>query len=562
MRARHAGVAQEDSRKAGIEMDESVLTRRQAIRKLTQLRRRVSELEASQHRLENLENELRESEERYKRLTDHSFDAVFVHKAGRIERANPAGATLLGADSPSELVGRTDIDYVCREYEELTRERGDGLVEQGDATRPQEMKIGRLDGDIRDIEVTVAAIDYEGERAAQVVIKDITEHKRLVERIQQSQKLESLGRLAGGIAHDFNNVITAVMSYAQLGASALSGQEGIASTSFREIQKAADRASYLTDQLLAFARPQAFKPQVLSLSDLVINMDSMLRRVISEHIELITESAADLDMVMVDPGQMEQVLLNLAVNSRDAMPGGGTLRITTANATIEGVRPAGHVEVRPGEYVMLVIADNGVGIPDEVKAHLFEPFFTTKNADKGTGLGLSTCQEIVTQCGGYIELESEPGKGTTVRIYLPKADGAARTAPREEQVRGLPKGGETVLLVEDEEMVREATSRVLRKLGYHVITASNGFEALELAVEHTHERIDILLADVVMPVMSGLEVAQRLKASMPWLKILFTSGYPDDALASSGVLASGIELIRKPLTPSVLTHRVREVLDR
>ena len=291
-------------------MDKSALAKGQDIQELVHLRRRVSELEASLHRLEEVEERLRESEERYRSLADNSLDAVFVRRVGRIEYANPAGARLLGADIPGELIGRTDINYVCDAYEKLTGGRESSLSEHGHVASPQEMKIGRLDGDVRDIQVTVVAISYDGERAAQVDIRDITERKRLEDRVNQSQKLESLGRLAGGIAHDFNNLITAIMSYVQLGASALPRQEGIASTSFREIQEAADRATVLTQQLLSFARPQAFRPKVLSLNSLVVNMDSMLRRVIGEHIRMLTRPAIDLDMVEVDPGQMEQVVLN------------------------------------------------------------------------------------------------------------------------------------------------------------------------------------------------------------------------------------------------------------
>ena len=506
--------------------------------------------------------ELRAAEQLYGSLVEQSPDAIFVRVGGEIVYSNSAGARLVGAESPGDLVGRTALDFVSDHYRNLVAERGPRLCDEGSSGAPLEIEIVRLDGVARNVELTAARTMYRGRAAAQVVARDISERKQLEARVLHSEKLESIGRVAGGVAHDFNNLLTGILGYAQVGASAAPPGEGLVSTSFQEIQRGAERASHLAQQLLDFSRRQAIRPTVISLGDLVIDMDRMLRRVIGEHIVLETIPGAGPDLVRVDPGQMEQVLVNLIVNARDAMPEGGRLTVETANVIKADVGAPGHDGPRPGEYVVLVVADNGQGMTDDVKDHLFEPYFTTKEAGMGTGLGLSTCHGIVAQNGGHIELDSEPGRGTEVRVYLPRVEEVAVATSQEEQRGDMPKGSETVLLVEDEELVRAATARVLRGHGYQVIEAANGVEALKVAREHAGERIDILLADVVMPEMGGLEVAARLKSKTPELKVLFTTGYPDETLARAGALRSDIELVRKPMIPSALTRRLREVLDR
>jgi CheY-like chemotaxis protein len=329
----------------------------------------------------------------------------------------------------------------------------------------------------------------------------------------------------------------------------------------REIIKAANRAASLTQQLLAFARKQIISPRVVNLNELVLNTDRMLRRLIGEDIELVTLPGADLGSVKADPGQLEQVLINLAVNSRDAMPTGGRLSIETSNVFLDNEYAMQHVEVTPGPYVMLALSDTGVGMEEETRAHLFEPFFTTKERGKGTGLGLATCYGIVKQAGGHIWVYSELEKGTTVKIYLPFA-GERTTWP---EVPGMVapslSGQETILVVEDEPLVRQMTAQVLRTQGYNVLVAENGSEALSMA-NNLSSPIELIITDVVMPQMSGRQLAESLRVSRPGIKVLYMSGYTENAIVKHGVLEEGIAFIAKPFTPNVLLKRVRVELDK
>ena len=370
--------------------------------------------------------------------------------------------------------------------------------------------------------------------------------------------MEAVGQLAGGMAHDFNNLLTAIMSYSQLGIMKLSRGER-AEDYFEGVQTAAERASHLTRQLLAFSRRQVIEPRVVNLNDLVLDVDKMLRRLIGEDIELVMLPAADLGEVKVDPGQMEQVVLNMAVNARDAMSHGGKIVIRTSNSTVE--EGCGTPQAS-GRHVVLSISDTGVGIEEDVKPHIFEPFFTTKRAGKGTGLGLSTCYGIVAQSGGHIEVKSEPGHGTTFDIFLPRVDEPAGSLPLRDDPGYLPLGNEAVLLVEDEPLVREVTSIVLREQGYSVLTAANGHEALSIANHYKDQEIHLLLADVVMPLMGGRELSERLKELHPETKVLYTSGYSDDTVVNYGVSGPASEFVQKPFTPAVLARKVREVLEK
>jgi signal transduction histidine kinase len=389
----------------------------------------------------------------------------------------------------------------------------------------------------------------------------ILEKKGLEQQLQQAQKMESVGRLAGGVAHDFNNLLTAMMGYAGLARESIP-PDNPASVCVQEIQKAADRAATLTNQLLAFARRQIIEPRVINLNDLILDMGKMLRRLIGEDVELVLRPASEACAVKVDRGQMEQVLVNLAVNARDAMPDGGRLTIETTIVTLDEGYALTHPEVSPGQYVMLAVSDNGVGMAEEVKAHLFEPFFTTKEKGKGTGLGLATCYGIVKQSSGHIWVYSEPGQGTTFKIYLPQVDELPGSLPESEEPAALLRGKETVLLVEDEPAVRELAAHVLRAQGYTVLEADNGDAALRQVGEQAGEKIHLLLTDVVMPRMSGKELADRLKVIRPDLKVLFTSGYTDDAIVHHGVLQAEIAFLQKPFSPVTLARKVREVLDK
>ncbi len=374
--------------------------------------------------------------------------------------------------------------------------------------------------------------------------------------------MEAIGRLAGGLVHDFNNLLTVIMLYSHLGQTELQVGEGPVRASFRAIQKAAERASELTHKLLYFYRHQVVEPKVVSLSDLILDMDGMLRRLIGEDIELVTLPAPDSGMVRVDPGQIEQCLTNLAVNARDAMPNGGKLIIETSNVTLDQEYAGCHPGANTGEHVVLKVTDTGIGMTEEVKSHIFEPFFTTKGVGEGSGLGLSTCYGYVSKFGGYIAVKSRLGEGSTFRVYLPRVDEPASQPPVRDKSDQLPICTETVFLVEDEPMVRSMITQVLRARGYTVVESTNGGEALRVAEERGGEEIHLLLTDVVMPLMGGRDLAERLRTQHPETRVLFTSGYTDEAVVRLGPLESGTDFIQKPFTPATLALKVQELLDR
>ena len=406
---------------------------------------------------------------------------------------------------------------------------------------------------------------------------NITERKRLEQQLREAQKMEAVGRLAGGVAHDFNNLLTSVYGFAELMRLQLRPDDPLQEL-LDKILGSGRRAAGLVRQLLAFSRRQIIQPKVLDLNTVVADMDKMLQRLIGEDIQLQTILAPDLWSVTVDPAQIEQVIVNLAVNARDAMPNGGRLVIETANVVLDQtIAPyqelapyedfAPSVEVpgeRPetgtGEYVLLSVTDTGTGISEEVKTHLFEPFFTTKEVSEGSGLGLSTVYGAVKQSRGKIHVDSQEGHGTSFKIYLPRAMERATPQAHPNRVDDLPRGTETVLLVEDEPVVRDLAAYVLRRQGYVVLEAANGGEALNLAQKHG-TAIDLLLTDIVMPHMSGKELAARLGTLYPNLRILFTSGYTDEAIDHHGVLISDVDFIQKPFSPATLANRVRDALN-
>jgi signal transduction histidine kinase/ActR/RegA family two-component response regulator len=400
---------------------------------------------------------------------------------------------------------------------------------------------------------------YSSERGHFVAVSDnVTERKRLEVQLRQAQKMESVGRLAGGVAHDFNNLLTVMLSNAALAKDGLS-ETSTAWADIVEIEEAAKRAAVLTRQLLAFARRQVAEPRALDLNAVTLAMDKMLRRLIGEDVELVTVLAEGLGTVWADPGHVEQVLVNLAVNARDAMPDGGKLTIETSNVELDAEGAARHAGMSPGEYVLLVVSDTGHGMEPEVLEHVFEPFFTTKEKGKGTGLGLSTCYGIVKQSGGWIWASSEPGRGARFEIYLPRMRGPAEAfAPAlPAELRG---GSETILLVEDDPKVREVALRALRERGYRVLEAGTGWEALR-AAESPGEAIALLLADVVMPHMGGRELVERVKSLRPDIRVLYTSGYAEQAIVHQGMLDPGVAFLPKPFDPTSLARKVREVLD-
>lgn len=405
-----------------------------------------------------------------------------------------------------------------------------------------------------------AELDNGGEHVGYVgTITDITELRRLEERLRLSERLEAVGQLAGGIAHDFNNLLTAIKGYGEFLLEDLDAED-TRRHDLKEMLNAADRAAALTRQLLAFSRKQALEPRVLNLNEVVRGIENMLRRLIGEHIALSTALDPELGRVRADPGQIEQVIVNLAVNARDAMPDGGKVLIESANVALDEEYLSKHDVVLPGRYVMLGISDTGQGMDEATESRMFEPFFTTKEIGKGTGMGLATVYGIVKQSEGYIWVYSEPGHGTTFRVYLPRVDAPAEMPEGRKPLGPPPRGTESVLLVEDDPTVREMAARVLRRQGYHVLEAEDGESALEIFSRHPTS-IDLLVTDAVMPRMSGKALAARVQTLYPSVRVLFVSGYADKGVADRGVIAPGVALLEKPFTPSGLARRVRDVLD-
>ncbi len=422
------------------------------------------------------------------------------------------------------------------------------------------------DGDFRTISWTGTPLPSEGlmllmGRDISLVRKSEEEREALEEQLRQSQKIEAIGRLAGGIAHDFNNLLTVINTYAGFGIEALKENDPLRDD-LLQILEAGERATTLTRQLLAFGRKQMLKLEVVSLNDVIGGLETMLRRLIGEDIQLLIAPAEDLGAVKADPAQIEQVLMNLVVNARDAMPQGGGLTIETLNADLGEEYAEDHLLVQAGRYVMFAVSDTGIGMDEATCGQAFEPFFTTKEEGKGTGLGLSTVYGIVKQSGGNISVDSEPGKGTTFKIYLPRVE-ADETRPivrRSARPAARSTGGETVLVVEDDDVVRNVAARILDSAGFRTMTAANGGEAL-LLCEQELGKVDLLLTDVVMPRMSGKRLAERLKEICPGMRVLFMSGYTDNAIVHHGVLDSETEFISKPFTAVDLTDKVREVLS-
>jgi PAS domain S-box-containing protein len=390
------------------------------------------------------------------------------------------------------------------------------------------------------------------------VALDVTDRKHLTDQLRQSQKMQAIGELAGGVAHDFNNLLMVVKGHAQLLLDRMPNEPSLRH-SVQQMEKAADRAASLTRQLLAFSRKQVLQPRVLDMNDVVGGMIKMFSRVIGENIEMAFVPGANLGRAKADPGQIEQVLLNLVVNARDAMPTGGRLTIETANVHLDRGYAAGHATVEPGPYVMLTVTDTGCGMDAETQSRIFEPFFTTKEAGKGTGLGLATVYGVVKQSGGYIWVYSEIGCGTTFKIYLPQVTAEVDAPVVEQQTRGSSAGTETILFVEDEQSVRELVRDYLRGVGYRVLEAGDGIEALEAAALY-NGKIHVLITDVVMPRLSGRDLAAKLSSTRPDLKVLFISGYTDDTIVRHGVLEGGVAFLQKPFNLNALAEKIREVL--
>jgi len=409
-----------------------------------------------------------------------------------------------------------------------------------------------------DVEIAIHPIQYGGRHAQLAIVMDITGRRQLEDQLRQAQKMEAVGMLAGGVAHDFNNLLTIITGYSQLILNNLRPEDANRH-SVEQIMRAGERAAALTKQLLAFSRRQVLQPKVLELNRLVGGLTTMLQRLIGEDVDLRLVLRPDVGRVHADPGQVEQVLMNLVINARDAMPKGGILTIETCNLELDQNYASRHIEVKSGPYVMLAVSDNGSGMDEATRARLFEPFFTTKGAGKGTGLGLSTVFGIVKQSGGSVQVYSEPGRGTSVKVFLPRVD---RPVPFESEIQRkvVRRGHETILLVEDDDMVRNLVRETLERDGYTVLDANNPLEARRLSDQFL-ETIHLLITDVVMPKISGRELADQLTRRRPSIKVLYMSGYTDSAIASSGVLQREVAFLQKPFTPVGLVEKVREVLE-
>jgi PAS domain S-box-containing protein len=485
---------------------------------------------------------------------------AFHDKEMRYTRINPALAAMAGVPA-AEHIGRTpsevypDVASYVEPNLQLVLETGEPVVN---------IQIARpaTNGSNTEQSFLLSCFPVKGSSGSTegvgCVVLETTERKLLEEQLLQAQKMEAVGRLAGGIAHDFNNILTAIKSYSELLIEDMATEKGRVED-VQEIREAADRAANLTRQLLAFSRQQMLRPRVLDLNSTVRDLKSMLDRLIGANIELKTKLSPDIGMITADPGQIEQVLVNLVVNASDAMTDGGRIDMETANVDLDDEYARTHVATPAGPYVMLSVSDTGHGMSRETQARLFEPFFTTKEKGKGTGLGLSTVYGIVKQSGGSIWVYSEPDRGTTFKIYLPRVNETA-DLPVPVPVTNGKGGDETILLVEDEDAVREVASRILRRHGYTVVEARNGTDALRQFTDGGSE-FDLIVTDIVMPEMGGLELAQRVREWSPNARILFTSGYTEDAVLRRNFLDPGAEFVEKPFTPARLAQRAREVLD-
>jgi PAS domain S-box-containing protein len=517
---------------------------------------------------ERRRRELEVSEERYREMQQTLravIDAmpVMINAKDRECRylfMNRFQAALYGV-TEDEAVGKTAGELLDPGYGRHTEALDRRVLETGTALPHYEEDYADAHG-VRHTWLTTKVPLRDGlghVKGVATIALDLTDRKQLEAQLRQAQKMEAIGRLAGGVAHDFNNLLTVITGRSQILLARL-GAEDPARRQIDLILKTAEQAAALTRQLLAFSRKQVLQPKVLDPNRIVSRMKKMLRRLIGEHIELVTETRPGLGHVRADPGQLEQVMLNLVVNARDAMPEGGRLTVETADAELDDAFCRQHPGARAGPHVMLAVSDTGVGIDGETQAHLFEPFFTTKGVGKGTGLGLATVYGIVKQSGGYVAVTSAPGHGARFEIYLPRVDEPLSQGEDELWPEELLQGRETILLAEDQPDVRELARDVLQLSGYSVLEAKDGAEALELA-ERERAPVHLLLTDVVMPQMSGRELAARLRARHPGLRVLFMSGYTDDAIVRQEVLESGTAFLQKPFTPDALGRKVRELLD-
>ncbi len=497
------------------------------------------------------EKVLRTSETKYRTLFEQASNAIFLEsEKHQIMDANKAASDLFGYTHTEFLALKATQLYQKYDFQEIVTRSG---------KTPLEITALHKTGRQLAIDITIAPLMTENGKLFLSIVRDISEKKLLERQLYQSQKMEAIGRLAGGVAHDFNNLLTVIRGYSELIQIQVEEQDPTFHR-IKQIDQACERAESLTRQLLAFSRRQILQPKIVNLNDLIHEMEKMFSRIIGEDVALTTHLNPKLGHVEADPGQIEQVILNLVVNARDAMPSGGSILIETDNVLLDRSARRKHPEIREGDYVRLSITDTGVGIDKETQAHIFEPFFTTKREGEGTGLGLATVYGIIKQSNGFIWVYSEPGHGTTFKVYIPHStsDTIPDTKLGKEQLALI--GTETILVVEDEIDVRQLVCETLEMMNYNVIEASNGLDALQI-VKNDHKKINLVLTDVVMPEMSGKELVDEIKKIQHNMKVLYMSGYTENTIVHKGVLEAGTNFLQKPFTPAALIKKIREVLD-
>lgn len=502
---------------------------------------------------------LREVEQLFAKAFRASPEGISISTLaeGRYIEVNEAFLRITGFER-RELIGRTALELNIWVDAEERR----SFIEQlqsGVGIHKREMSFRAKNGRVIQVEISAEVVEVGNQVCLLGITRDITEKDMLEQQLRQAQKMEAVGNLAGGVAHDFNNLLGVILGYSELALEGLNPLDPIRK-SVEEIRKASNYAASLTRQLLAFSRKQMVQPVLMDLNLAISNVETLLRRLIGEHIELLTVLDGGLGKVVADPGQIEQIIMNLAVNSRDAMPDGGTLAIETRNTEIDEVFAEHHLGAQPGPYVQISVRDTGMGMDENVQAHIFEPFFTTKEPGKGTGLGLSTVYGIVKQSGGHIAVASQPGMGTSIAIYLPRAEMGVQVVEPEVRTVGPLYGWETVLLVEDAKELREIARIFMEHAGYKVLEAQDGLAALQMAEKHQGD-IHLLLTDVMMPQIDGKKLAERLSAQRPTLRVLYTSGYTEDVTTRRGRIGTSVAFLPKPYTRISLLQKVREVLD-
>ena len=507
--------------------------------------------------LSRMFSKLTAAEQRYRALLEHAHDAISISTpSGVVLEVNRQMELLLGLPR-AQVVGRHFSDFAVQGGALGNGQAGGAVVVKGAGAIPV-VHISRPDGSVAQVELSSAVVEVGGETCVLNIGRDVSDRLRLEGQLRQSQKMDAIGRLAGGIAHDFNNLLSVILSYGEILLREMKPDEPLRDD-VEQIRKAGSRAADLTRQLLMFSRQQVTAPKVVDLNEALGGVDKMLRRILGADVELVLVLAPRLGRVRIDPGSLEQVIMNLAVNARDAMPAGGRLMMETANVLLDEEYARAHHGVTPGRHVLLAISDTGCGMDKPTQARIFEPFFTTKDVGRGTGLGLSTVFGIAQQCGGSVWVYSEPGKGSTFKVYLPRVDAAVDSLRPIEAPLNL-RGTETILLVEDDDQVRAVASGMLRKSGYEVLDARNPGEAVIRSEGHKGT-IHLLLSDVIMPLASGPELASRLVKARPETKVLFMSGYTNESVVRNGILDARFAYLQKPITLTTLTTKVREVLD-